>query len=245
MIGAIEKARSVILLAEGVKTRSLLEIGCGTGALLQRLDEAGFGSDYFAVEPSESRHGFLVANGKVPRLAASECSTFAASSLTGRRYDLVILSHVLEHVEDPAVLLGMALAVADHVIVEVPLEGQPAVSARMRLRARLTGLEREDNLVGHIQFYSRRDLEKLVAWCGGEIVRARTYVPEPQLQDLAEHGSTTIRLYARTVLSLSRLIGENKWASIYYGHHAMLIRKRPPRPESRRRRWAPSTFYGS
>ena len=78
--------------------------------------------------------------------------------MTRGSYDLGILSHVLEHVHDPAVLLAETARVCSAVIVEVPLEDN--VSAR-RPAKRAHALE-----IGHLQRFSRAEMHEVVARAG-------------------------------------------------------------------------------
>jgi SAM-dependent methyltransferase len=77
---------------------SLLEIGCGEGILLEELTKAGFG-DVWGFEPSNSaakrarRRGLQVLHGY-----------FDARTLS-RKFDLILMSHVYEHIEDAEAFL--------------------------------------------------------------------------------------------------------------------------------------------
>ena len=65
-----------------------------------------------------------------------------------------MLSHVLEHVDDPAPLLREAARVAPAVLVEVPLEANRSAGRRAK-RA-------EAARIGHIQFLDRAAVHALV-----------------------------------------------------------------------------------
>jgi hypothetical protein len=69
-----------------------------------------------------------------------------------------VLSHVLEHVEDPAPLLREAARVAPAVLVEVPLEAN-------RSAARPAKRE-EAARIGHVQFLDRATVHGLVKGAG-------------------------------------------------------------------------------
>ena len=73
-------------------------------------------------------------------------------------YDLAVLSHVLEHVDDPARLLREAARVAPAVLVEVPLEANRS-AGRPAKRA-------EAARIGHIQFLDRAAVHELVTAAG-------------------------------------------------------------------------------
>lgn len=77
-------------------------------------------------------------------------------------FDLVILSHIPEHVEYPRKLLYEAVKVAKYVFVEVPLENN------IKLRKDFV-LDR----VGHINFYSPMTIRLLVQSNDLEILSLR------------------------------------------------------------------------
>ena len=78
-----------------------------------------------------------------------------------KRFDLAILSHVLEHVEYPRKLISEAARVARNVFIEVPLEDNLKLSQDFVF-----------DRVGHINFYSVRTIRLLVQSCGMRILGA-------------------------------------------------------------------------
>ena len=104
-LGAEGKADHVIDLCAraGIAPASTLDVGCGDGALLSELHRRGFGGRLAGVEISAA----------AVALAAERPGIDSVERYDGRRlpapdggYDLGILSHVLEHVSEPATLLG-------------------------------------------------------------------------------------------------------------------------------------------
>ena len=120
-LGAIDKAGNAVRLCEGIPHASILEVGAGEGAILGQLSEFDFGDHYTAIEVSES--GLEAIRGRnLSKLG--ECQLFDGEHIpyADGQFDLAILSHVVEHVENPRKLLYEAKRVARHVFVEVPLE---------------------------------------------------------------------------------------------------------------------------
>lgn len=242
LLGAEEKSKSVIQLTKGLNIGELLEIGSGTGALLETLDRLGFADSYYAIEPSEQMHLYMINRHAISRLVASEPVILEQCSLTDKRYDLAILSHVIEHVENAADLLNGTMQIADFVILEVPIEGNWMGNLRAAVRTCFTGLPRINNYSGHIHFFSIGDIRKLVHWCGGEIARSRLYVPHKQMQMARISGSLPRRTYAKLVWRLNRICGDWFWARCYYGHYAVLVRKRSSVADKNITLW-PSMHY--
>jgi hypothetical protein len=135
---------------------------------------------------------------------------------------------VLEHVDEPAELLAGALARGTHVIAEVPLEATPLGRLRMRVKEVATRRDRLDNVSGHVQFFSQRTFDELVAAAGGEILRRRLYVPRDALRHAAERGGAARRVYARAVSAAASVAGDAVWGRLYHGHYAVLLRRSTP-----------------
>ena len=72
-IGAIDKAKNIILLCGKLPDTSILEIGAGDGSILNRLSELNFGDNLYALEISQSGVDTII-NKCIPRLA--ECKLF-------------------------------------------------------------------------------------------------------------------------------------------------------------------------
>lgn len=153
-LGALDKAANVVRLCRDVPHRSLLEIGAGEGALLQRLSELRFAEVLHALEISPS--GIQAIRGRgIEGLGTALLFDGYALPYGDRCFDLAVLSHVLEHVEHPRQLLREAARVATHVFVEVPLEDT------WRLPRDFA-----PDPVGHINFYSAKSVRRLLQTCG-------------------------------------------------------------------------------
>jgi SAM-dependent methyltransferase len=156
-LGAIGKADHVIALCAraGVLPSSTLEVGCGDGALLSELHRRGFGGRLSGVEITEA--AVEIARSR-PEIAAVEPYDGLHLPFADGSHDLGVLSHVLEHVPDPAALLSEVARACRAVVVEVPLEAN--------LSARRAAKREHAAEVGHLQRLDRRGARSMIASAG-------------------------------------------------------------------------------
>ncbi len=158
--------------------RRVLEIGCQHGTLLYGLKRRGYavtGADLCeTARRFASRHyGIVVHAGTLPPRAEEGA------------YDVVILSHVIEHVLDPVAFLGDVtryLAPGGVVCIETP----GLDTLLFDLFGPRYNMVRPPE---HISFFSRRTMPALFARCGLETVEAVTFTrpwsqPNPYLYGL-------------------------------------------------------------
>lgn len=192
---AIDKAAHIVQLCEPIHHDSILEIGSGEGAILNRLSDLSFGTRYFGVELSSRGVKETHARGIK---GLQDCKVFDGTTIPHetKSFDIAVLSHVVEHLEYPRQLLYEASRVAKHVFVEVPLE----YTSRMP----------QDfvfNKVGHINFYTPRSIRYLVQSCQLEVLNQivvnpsrAVYVHEKGRKGVVSH------LIKETALNISRPI---------------------------------------
>jgi SAM-dependent methyltransferase len=169
-LGARVKAGHVqrLLRRLSLSPRSLVEIGCGDGALLAELHARGVAPVLDGFEVSEPAARMAAGRGVARRVEAYDGVRVPADD---GAYDLAVLSHVVEHVPEPLPLLQEAARVARWVLVEVPLEDNRS-AARPAKRA-------EAARIGHVQFFSRPAIRDLLAEAG-IAVRAELSDPLPR-----------------------------------------------------------------
>jgi SAM-dependent methyltransferase len=156
-LGARGKADHVIALCAcaGVSPASTLEVGCGDGALLCELHRRSFGGRLSGVEISAAAVALARARREIEEVALYDGRRLP---LPAGSYDLGLLSHVLEHVPDPAALLAEVARVCRAVLVEVPLEAN--------LSARRMGKREQSGEIGHLQRLDRPAARRIVAEAG-------------------------------------------------------------------------------
>src|SRR5690349_11765217 len=128
-LGARNKAGHVVELCGRARLRpaTLVEIGCGEGAVLAELAARGLAPALDGFELSATAIA-LARQRDIPGAGRLEAYDGARVPAADGAYDLAVLTHVLEHVADPAALLAEAARVARWVLVEVPLEANRSAS---------------------------------------------------------------------------------------------------------------------
>ncbi|MEA2444468.1 MAG: hypothetical protein QOJ12_1760 [Thermoleophilales bacterium] len=170
-LSARGKADHAIQLCEraGLRPGRIAEIGCGDGALLAELGARGLAGELHGFEVSEE--AARIARGRgTPGLAGVTVYDGTRLPVDDDSFDVAILSHVLEHVPEPSVVLREAARVARAVVVEVPLEANLSAS---RSAKREGAAE-----IGHLQALDRDAVRALVA-AAGLTVRAELLDPLP------------------------------------------------------------------
>jgi SAM-dependent methyltransferase len=155
-LGARGKADHVVSLVSqaALPAASVVEIGCGDGALLAELSARGFGGTLAGFDISATAVELAAARG------VGSVSVFDGVSLpvADDAFDLGVLSHVLEHVEEPLPLLREAARACRALVVEVPLE-RNASGGRASKRA-------ESSEIGHVAALDRDAVRRLVSDAG-------------------------------------------------------------------------------
>lgn len=156
-LGARGKADHVIELCSraDIAPVSTLEVGCGDGALLAELDGRGFGGSLHGVEITQAAVKIAGERAEIESVKLYDGQHL--NSADGK-YELGIVSHVLEHVPDPAGLLAELARTCKVVVVEVPLEDNLSAG-------RATKREHAGE-VGHLQRLNLGSARAIVARAG-------------------------------------------------------------------------------
>ncbi len=157
----------------------VLDIGCGSGDLTVMLARSavsvvGIDHDRDCIAVAQENHRlsnveFLVGE-------AEECL-----ASTDTKFNVVILSHVLEHLEDPALLLAQVSSRCDFTYLEVPdFEYGPNNEYR-----RILGCSLNFSDVDHLYEFDREELETLLREADLEVLST-------------EHRLGMLRFWCRT-----------------------------------------------
>ena len=124
-LGAVDKGHNIISLSGNNKFSNVIDIGAGCGAVIEQLDYHRFADQYTACEIFDSAID-AIKDRNIARL--KEVVVFDGYSLPfdDGSFDLAILSHVIEHVEHPRLLLREVARIVNPeggaIFIEVPTE---------------------------------------------------------------------------------------------------------------------------
>jgi len=211
-IGALGKVDNIVSLCSNLPRNSILEIGAGEGSVLRRLSELDFGEELYAIEISPSGVE-MIENKKIPRLI--ECKLFDGYHVPydSNRFDIAILSHVIEHVEHPRQLLYEASRVAKYVFIEVPLEDSSRLAKDFVF-----------DRVGHINFYSPRTIRWLIQSSNLRVLRQITTNPTKETYTFQKGRKGLVTYYLKQIL----LNAIPSIATTLFTYHGALVCERYP-----------------
>jgi ubiquinone/menaquinone biosynthesis C-methylase UbiE len=180
--GARQKALNIVHVCSRVPVSAVLEIGCGTGAVLGELESMGFAEKYVASDISLEAVDFV----------RRSCGRFLSGAFVGsagllpfpdKQFSIAILSHVIEHLEDPISSVREAARIAEYAVIEVPTEKVLSNLVRTKILGRPFA---SAAAAGHVQFWSPRSIARfLEEMCELEIVARHT---DPLCHQVEFHG---------------------------------------------------------
>ena len=170
MLGAKYKAQHIIDVSQGRTFKTVLEVGAGDGSILKFLADADFAPEYHAIEISDSGVAHIQAR-NIKGVKSAQLFDGYKLPFPDDSFDLIILSHVLEHVEHERVLLREIKRVARHCIIEVPLDYRFGVDSRIK----------HFLAYGHINLYTPTSLRYLLFTEGFEVENDLTSLISPEV----------------------------------------------------------------
>ena len=170
MLGAKFKAQHIIDVCKDHIFKKVLEVGAGDGSILKFLSEQNFAPEYHAVEISDSGVE-RIKQRNIPGVRSVQIFDGYHLPFKDNSFDLIILSHVLEHVEHERLLLRELKRVAEYCVIEVPRDYKADVDKRLK----------HFLAYGHINVYTPTSLRYLLMTEGFDIVSDLTSMIEPEV----------------------------------------------------------------
>ncbi len=196
----------------------MVEVGYGNGAVLAELARRAFGDHYWGLEIRQEN---VDATRDRSITGLQECRLYEGLSIPYQTdsFDLVVLTHVVEHLENPRTLITEAARAGRAVLVEVPLEDT------LRLP-----LDYVPSSLGHINYYSSRTIRHLLQTCDLRIVAQQTTNPS---REVYEHRMARRSRMAHAIkqVGLRTLPGVARRLATY---HETLLAIPAHEPDSRR-----------
>lgn len=161
MLGAKYKAERIQSLCKknNFAPRNILEIGSGDGAILTQLDRLGLCANLHGLEISDS--ACKLSNSlNIPSVTNITLYDGIKIPYSDDHFDMVVLSHVLEHVEHERILLREIKRVSKNLIIEVPIDFRPFADKNYK----------HFLSYGHINMYSPTTLRFLLLGEGFNII---------------------------------------------------------------------------
>lgn len=149
------RVATILSLVQEEPVRSLVDLGCGGGSLLREIETRLPGVELAGLDLSSRQIEANRRGGSRISWAVSDLERPLAEgeSLAGR-WDVVVASEILEHLDDPETFLGNALQLA------TPGRG------RLLLTTQSGPVRETERRVGHRRHFTREVLERLLVDAG-------------------------------------------------------------------------------
>lgn len=215
-----------LLQRHAIRPETILELGCGPGAVIRECSRRSMARRYVGVDYSPDAIAYLRAN--APEIEAIQADINSQQFSMARPIDVVVLTHVIEHLDDPSAFLsGMLQKVPfRYLVAEVPLEDLLAPKLQN------LGKDRRVNISGHVQFFKASSFDRLLTGHGLKILDRRRYIPIHSL-DTIRFLQTKNQLSA---LGVSRMLASSVLkralypllSRLHYSHYAVLCERTEP-----------------
>ncbi|MDR6806199.1 ubiquinone/menaquinone biosynthesis C-methylase UbiE [Dyadobacter sp. BE34] len=171
--GARYKALNIVELSKSIRFKNVLEVGAGEGSILSWLSQWNFCDDLNCIEISESGIE-LIKSKNIKNLKSILLFDGYKIPYPDNHFDLVICSHVLEHVEHERILLREIKRVSKHQIFEVPIDFSFYVDRKL------------DHFLsyGHINIYTPSLFRFLLKSENFEVIRDINYLYDDEVLQL-------------------------------------------------------------
>ena len=158
-LGLDTAGRNDFLLDAIKPTDRVLDLGCSTGGITGSITArqvVGIDHDADRIKQASKAHPHCL-------FVCADAADYLATSET---FDVLVLSHILEHIDGPQAFLAQFAGKFGRIYVEVP-DFDTAPLNRVRL-VRKRSLIFSDN--DHVSEFDRRDIEYIFSSCGLEVI---------------------------------------------------------------------------
>ncbi|EDM73586.1 hypothetical protein PPSIR1_18427 [Plesiocystis pacifica SIR-1] len=146
-----------IAMVNRAKPGSILELGCGEGYVLDAFVRGGVQAELTGVELDERAVG--KAQARLGSRATIEHEDARKLAADGRRFDMVMMLEVLEHIPEPEQMLPIIDELStEWILVSVPWE--PVFCALNFMRGK--NITRWGNDIDHVNHWSRRGFAEFI-----------------------------------------------------------------------------------
>jgi trans-aconitate methyltransferase len=207
--------RLVLRQCRGLDFSSVLDIGCGPGIFLERLDRTLPGKRLAGIDISSAAIG--LARSRLPEGRFMEMDV--TSNVPDGRWDLVTMIDVAEHIPDDSKAFSNILKLCNRYLIIVTLEG------------RMRDFESE---IGHVRNYRRGELRSKLKNAGFSVLEYRHWgwpVYSPLYRDL----SKGIDAHKTEMTGLRRFMARIAYAALFCslpGHGDLVIVLASPEKEA-------------
>jgi len=163
------KVRKLIqLIPSDFVVKNILEVGCAFGVLLNNIADRLHIKTRIGIDIAGNN--IEVAKNLYPgcnffRGTLEEYINFVPDEIQNRRFDIIVLSDIVEHIPDDLEFLKTVKKSASYVLLNLPLEKS------FKTRNRKYG---ESDPSGHLRCYNEEDAYQLVFTAGFEVVTSFT-----------------------------------------------------------------------
>jgi 2-polyprenyl-3-methyl-5-hydroxy-6-metoxy-1,4-benzoquinol methylase len=162
--------RLKVLAHVPTRARSILDVGCNTGAFGHALKQFHPASVVWGVEPIKS--AAAIASGRYDRVVVGTYPE--AMPTTDRRFDCIVFNDVIEHMAQPELALETArasLSPGGTILASIPNVKYLRVVFDLVAPGHWTYTETGILDKTHLRFFTRQSIADLFARCGYEVER--------------------------------------------------------------------------
>ena len=219
------KADSVewLLRRNWIKPKRILELGCGTGAILSELKRRNVAEKYYGVDYSREAIQYLSQIEPEIECTTADITENYRPFSNISSFDVVVVSHTIEHLENPIQFLRAVSRMRfGYLIAEVPLEDLLFGKLKAVIK------DRTENPAGHVQFFDRPNFRRLLKKADFQIIDERLYPPvldRSTLRFAYQEQSGRIQFQKLLTERALPILLKPVWSRLYHGHFAVLCKK--------------------